>query len=115
MPLIFKFLANAIEPSNCFELAQSAAEKFEKVAVAANLESKVEEEFLYSREMHPLLAIATDDSRSELSLPGEAAEKYFLILVTNQHLSSLLGDMKKPTGPKNYERTAPTAKKSEVS
>jgi hypothetical protein len=42
----------------------------------------------------------------------EAAEKYFSILVTNQHVSPLLGDMKKPTRPKNSETTSPTAKKS---
>ena len=34
------------------------------------------------------------------------------ILVTNQHLSPLLGDMKKPTRPKKSERTSPTAEKS---
>jgi hypothetical protein len=40
------------------------------------------------------------------------AAKYFSILVTSQHLSPLLGDMKKPTRPKNSETTSPTAKKS---
>ena len=42
----------------------------------------------------------------------EDAEKYSSTLVTNQHLSPLLGDMKKPTRPKNSETTSPTAKKS---
>ena len=40
------------------------------------------------------------------------AEKYFSILVTNQHLSPLLGDMKRPTRTKNSETTSPIAKKS---
>jgi hypothetical protein len=47
-----------------------------------------------------------------LSLPREAAKKYFSILVSNQHPSPLLGDMKKPTRPRNSETTSPTAKKS---
>ena len=42
----------------------------------------------------------------------EDAAKYFSILVSNQHPSSLLGDMKKPTRARNSETTSPTAKKS---
>ena len=42
----------------------------------------------------------------------EDAKKYFSILVSNQHPSPLLGDMKKPTRPRNSETTSPTAKKS---
>ena len=42
----------------------------------------------------------------------EDAAKYFSILVSNQHLSPLLGDMKKPTSPRKSETTSPIAKKS---
>src|SRR4029077_5056225 len=42
----------------------------------------------------------------------EDAAKYFSILVTNQHLSPLLGDMTKPTRPKNSKTTSPIAKSS---
>jgi hypothetical protein len=52
--------------------------------------------------------VATNDSPSERA----AAKKYSSIPVTNQHLSPLLGDMKKPTHPKNSETTSPIAKKS---
>jgi hypothetical protein len=38
--------------------------------------------------------------------------KYFSILITNQHLSPSLGDMTKPTRPKNSKTTSPIAKKS---
>jgi hypothetical protein len=49
---------------------------------------------------------------AERSRYPEAAEKYSSTLVTNQHLSPLLGDMKKPTRPRKSETTSPTAKKS---
>jgi hypothetical protein len=42
------------------------------------------------------------------------AEKYLATLVIKQHLSPLLGDMKKSTRPRNSETTPPTAKKSKT-
>ena len=51
-------------------VAQRAADKFEEVTVAANLESKVGGEFLYSCEVRPLLAVPTDESASELVIKG---------------------------------------------
>ena len=56
--------------------------------------------------------MATDDSPIEAPVTREAPQKYLSILVTNQHLSTLLGDMKKPTRSKNSETTSTTAKKS---
>jgi hypothetical protein len=44
--------------------------------------------------------------------PPAHAEKYSSILVTNQHLSPLLGGMKKRTRPKSSETTPPTAKRA---
>jgi hypothetical protein len=51
-------------------VAQSAADKFEEVAVAANLESNVGGEFLYSCEVRPLLGVPTDESPAELPIKG---------------------------------------------
>jgi hypothetical protein len=63
-------------------LAQRAAEKFEEVAVAANLESKVGEEFLCSAKCTHLSAVAIDDSTIGALVTREAAKKYFSILVS---------------------------------
>jgi integrase len=56
------------------------------------------------------IAILKRDYREVVT--KEDAAKYFSILVTNQHLSPLLGDMTKPTRPKNSKTTSPIAKKS---
>jgi integrase len=56
------------------------------------------------------IAILKRDYREVVT--KEDAAKYFSILVTNQHLSTLSGDMTKPTRPKNSETTSPIAKKS---
>ena len=56
------------------------------------------------------IAILKRDYREVVT--KEDAAKYFSILVTNQHLSPLLGDMTKSTRPKKTETTSPTAKKS---
>jgi integrase len=56
------------------------------------------------------IAILKRDYREVVT--KEDAAKYFSILVSNQHLSSLLGDMKKPTRPRKTETTSPIAKKS---
>src|SRR6516164_11525871 len=56
------------------------------------------------------IAILKRDYREVVT--KEDAEKYFSILVSNEHPSSLLGDMKKPTRARNSEATSPTAKKS---
>jgi hypothetical protein len=56
--------------------------------------------------------VATDDWPSEPLVTRKAAKKYFSTLVTNQHLSPLLGNTKKPTRPKKSDTTSPTAKKS---
>ena len=55
------------------------------------------------------IAILKRDYREVVT--KEDAAKYFSILVTNQHLSPLLGDMTKPTRPKKTETTSPIAKK----
>jgi hypothetical protein len=56
------------------------------------------------------IAILKRDYREVVT--KEDAAKYFSILVTNQHLSPLLGDMTKPTRPKNSKTTSPIGKKS---
>jgi hypothetical protein len=56
------------------------------------------------------IAILKRDYREVVT--KEDAAKYFSMLVTNQHLSSLSGHMKKTTRPRNSERTSSTAKKS---
>src|SRR6516162_5739246 len=56
------------------------------------------------------IAILKRDYREVVT--KEDAKKYFSILVSNQQASPLLGDMKKPTRPRNSETASPIAKKS---
>ena len=56
------------------------------------------------------IAILKRDYREVVT--KEDAAKYFSILVTNQHLSTLLGGMTKPTRPKKTETTSSIAKSS---
>ena len=56
------------------------------------------------------IAILKRDYREVVT--KEDAAKYFSILVTNQQLSPLLGDMTKPTRPKNSKTTSSIAKSS---
>ena len=50
--------------------AQSAANNFEELTVRYNLETKPGGGFLYSCEVHPLFAVPTDESPSELLIEG---------------------------------------------